>query len=545
VPRSAPDHDATGWPPGIPYIIGNEGCERFSFYGMRSILTLYLARELYVHHPMLGKTAEAAAKEHFHLFVAAVYALPMIGAVISDRLLGKYRTILWLSMVYACGNFVLALGADSPWGVWTGLGLIALGSGGIKPCVSAHVGDQFGRGNWFRLRVIYQAFYFIINFGSFFAYLLIPVIWKYAGIRVAFGIPGVLMVASVIVFWMGRNKFIHVPPRPGGKLGLLDAAASTAFFMAVGHLFFSRALPWPWLLLLSAGCIAVGALLFAWRQSIARDDGFLAITLTAIASWLRRPLTRGRRRALLAEAHRGRSGTLPGFREDDGFWAGARARFGAEAVEGPIAVLRIASVFFLVSVFWALFDQKASSWVLQAASLDLKVWGFTLLPSQIQSANPILVMLLIPYAQRILYPNAERLGLPLTPLRRMTLGILLASLATVVIALIQRAIDSHGPGTISVRWQFPAYFLLTMGEVLVSITGLEFAYSQAPRRMKSTIMGLWLLTVALGNVFVSAIALTHLPAAASFWLFAAVGAGGALLFGVRAYFYTPRDYVQE
>jgi len=518
-PRSAPDPNATGWPSGIPYIVGNEGCERFSYYGIRSILTLYLARELYVHHPLFSADPAAAAKAHFHLFVAAVYALPMVGAVISDRLLGKYRTILWLSVVYACGNLTLALGAHSVWGVWTGLGLIAIGSGGIKPCVSAHVGDQFGRGNWFRLRTIFQAFYFIINFGSFFAYLSIPLIWKYAGVRVAFGVPGVLMLASVVVFWMGRNKFVHVPPSPGGKLGLLDAASSIAFFMAIGHLFFTIGQPWPLVVGLSAACVAVGALLFAWRQSIARDDGFLAVTLTALAAWLRKP--------------------------GSGFWASARARLGGEAVEGPIAVLRIASVFFLVSAFWALFDQKASSWVLQAESLNLKVWGFTLLPAQIQSANPVLVMVLIPYTQRLLYPTAQRLGFPLTPLRRMTVGLVLASLATAVIALIQGAIDRNGPGTITVRWQFPAYLLLTMGEVMVSITGLEFAYSQAPRRMKSTIMGLWLLTVTVGNVFVSAISRTHLPAARSFWLFAAVGAAAALLFGVRAWFYTPRDYVQE
>ena len=289
--------------------------------------------------------------------------------------------------------------------------------------------------------------------------------------------------------------------------------------MAIGHLFFTIGQPWPLVVGLSAACVAVGALLFAWRQSIARDDGFLAVTLTALAAWLRKP--------------------------GSGFWAGARARLGADAVEGPIAVLRIASVFFLVSAFWALFDQKASSWVLQAESLNLKVWGFTLLPAQIQSANPVLVMVLIPYTQRLLYPTAQRLGFPLTPLRRMTVGLVLASLATAVIALIQGAIDRNGPGTITVRWQFPAYFLLTMGEVMVSITGLEFAYSQAPRRMKSTIMGLWLLTVTVGNVFVSAISLTHLPAARSFWLFAAVGAAAALLFGVRAWFYTPRDYVQE
>jgi POT family proton-dependent oligopeptide transporter len=519
-PRSAPDHEATGWPPGIPYIVGNEGCERFSFYGMRSILTLYLARELYVNHPQFAGAPAAFAKAHFHLFVAAVYALPMIGAVISDRLLGKYRTILWLSMVYACGNLTLALGAHSTWGVWTGLGLIALGSGGIKPCVTAHVGDQFGRSNWFRLRAIYQAFYFIINFGSFFAYLLIPVIWKHAGVRVAFGIPGVLMVMSAIVFWMGRNRFIHVPPKPGGKLGLLDAAASIALFLALGHLFFTRtALPWPLLLAISAGCVGLGSLLFAWRQSIARDDGFLAVTLTALASWLRKP--------------------------GAGFWAGARAHYGAETVDGPIAVLRIASVFVLCSVFWTLFDQKASSWVLQAEAMNLKVWGLTLLPSQIQSANPILVMLLIPYVNKIVFPNAQRLGFPLTPLRRMTIGLVLASLSTVIIALIQGAIERNAPGTISVRWQFPAYFLLTMGEVMLSITALEFAYSQAPRRMKSTIMGLWMLTTTLGNVLVSAISLTGLTAARSFWLYAGIGFAGALLFGLRAYFYTPRDHVQE
>jgi len=121
----------------------------------------------------------------------------------------------------------------------------------------------------------------------------------------------------------------------------------------------------------------------------------------------------------------------------------------------------------------------------------------------------------------------------------------LAAAATGVIALIQGAIDARGAGTVSIRWQLPAYVLLTMGEVMVSITGLEFAYSQAPRRMKSTIMGLWLLTVTLGNVLVSAIALTPLPAARSFWLFTAVGAAGALLFGLRARFYQPRDYVQE
>ena len=134
-PRTSPDHENSGWPPGVPYIIGNEGCERFSFYGMRSILTLYLARELYVRHPELGSAPETYAQSHYHLFVAAVYAFPLIGAVIADRLLGKYQMILYLSLVYCAGHACLAMFEGTSGGSGLGLALIAIGSGGIKPCV--------------------------------------------------------------------------------------------------------------------------------------------------------------------------------------------------------------------------------------------------------------------------------------------------------------------------------------------------------------------------------------------------------------------------
>ena len=519
-PRSSPDQDSTGWPPGIPYIIGNEGCERFSYYGMRSILTLYLAEVLYAHHPAFQSAPASYATAHYHLFVAAVYALPMVGAVIADRLLGKYRTILWLSMVYALGNGVLALGAHSTWAVWLGLGLIAVGAGGIKPCVSAHVGDQFGRASWFRLRTIFQAFYFIINFGSLFSQILIPWIWKAFGIRAAFGLPGVLMLIATAAFWMGRKVFIHVPPQPGGRLGLLDAASSTAFFLVVGHLFFSAGKPWPLLLGLSAGFLLIGYLLFAWRQRIAPDDGFLAVLLFALRARLR-----GAARPFLTPAI---------------------DRFGAETVEGPVAALRIASVFLLVSAFWALFDQHGSTWILQARMMDLGLWaGVKVLPSQVQAINPALVMLFIPFTNNVIYPAAERWGWRPTPLRRMTAGMALTALSFVAAALVQRAIDARPPGTVWFGWQLFAYVLITLGEVMVSITGLEFAYSQAPRRMKSTIMGFWQLTVSLGNVLVSLIALIKLPLATSFWLFAGLMAATSLVFGLRVRFYKARDYVQQ
>ena len=163
-PRTAPDPTLKGWPSGIKYIIGNEGCERFSFYGMKAILQVHLTM-LFVAAGSAEQLAEEDAQEMVHLFIAGVYALPMIGALIADRLLGKYNTILWLSIVYCAGHGVLAVGGENSInGMMLGLGLIAIGSGGIKPCVSAHVGDQFGKSNWHLVDKVYQAFYFIINF---------------------------------------------------------------------------------------------------------------------------------------------------------------------------------------------------------------------------------------------------------------------------------------------------------------------------------------------------------------------------------------------
>src|SRR5262249_50269495 len=152
---------------------------------------------------------------------------------------GKFRTILYLSLVYCAGHAVLSLYESFLWGMYLGLALIAVGSGGIKPCVSANVGDQFGKANWFRVRTVYQIFYFSVNFGSFFSTLLIPLVKDHAGVylvrwfpgafgnfdperlgtSIAFGIPGVLMFIATFIFWLGRREFVHIPPRPGGKIG--------------------------------------------------------------------------------------------------------------------------------------------------------------------------------------------------------------------------------------------------------------------------------------------------------------------------------------
>ena len=136
------------YPPGIPYIIANEAAERFSFYGMKAALAIFLANYLGI----LGgdNYSETKATVVVSWFNTAVYLTPLLGALIADTFFGKYRTIMTLSIVYCLGHLCLALmGIGGFVQLWllSGLGLISLGAGGIKPCVSAHVGDQFGTGN--------------------------------------------------------------------------------------------------------------------------------------------------------------------------------------------------------------------------------------------------------------------------------------------------------------------------------------------------------------------------------------------------------------
>src|SRR5690606_37972437 len=250
------------FPRQIPFIIGNEGCERFSFYGMRNILVQFLITSTLLQHILEGTERELAAKDLMHTFMIGVYFFPLLGGYLSDRFFGKYNTILWFSLIYCAGHACLAMFEDSRTGFFTGLGLIALGAGGIKPLVASFVGDQFDQTNKHLAKVVFDGFYWIINFGSLFASLLMPLFLKHFGPSVAFGIPGVLMFIATFVFWLGRKHYVMVPPatvadpdsfsrvirtallaeKPGqGRMGLwmamvgvLVAAASFALIPSLG-----------------------------------------------------------------------------------------------------------------------------------------------------------------------------------------------------------------------------------------------------------------------------------------------------------------------
>ena len=177
-----------------------------------------------------------------------------------------------------------------------------------------------------------------------------------------------------------------------------------------------------------------------------------------------------------------------------------------EAVEGVRAVLRILIVFALVTPFWSLFDQKASTWVIQGKAMviphDLWWWPSWLVKdaTQMQALNPLMVMLLIPFNNLVLYPALRRMGFNVTALRRMGWGIAISALSWIVAGMLQLQMDDGEQ--VSLAWQTLPYLLLTFGEVLVSATALEFAYSQAPMAMKGVIMAFWYLTSTFGGLWV-------------------------------------------
>jgi POT family proton-dependent oligopeptide transporter len=394
----------------------------------------------------------------FHTFVIGVYFFPLLGGWISDRFFGKYNTIFWLSLVYCAGHACLAIFENDRTGFYAGLFLITLGSGGIKPLVSSFVGDQFDQRTKHRAKAVFDAFYWSINLGSFFASLLMPYFLHVWGASVAFGIPGGLMLIATIIFRIGRPYYVITPPAPPNPDSFLRVVRTALASGLAGRA-------------LAIAGVALSAATFALMPQL----GFVACFCLGLVLIL------------------GLGGVGTALQLE-----GARRVHGDEAVDGVRAVLRVLVVFALVTPFWSLFDQKASTWVLQAKDMAKPWWLSS--PSQMQAVNPALVMVLIPFNNLVLFPLLRRRGYEPTALRRMTAGIAFAGLAWIVVGLIQLAIDAGTPLTIF--WQLLPYALLTLGEVLVSATGLEFAYSQAPPAMKGVIMSFWLLAVTVGNLWV-------------------------------------------
>ncbi|NWV89666.1 S15A1 protein, partial [Machaerirhynchus nigripectus] len=663
-----------GFPLSIFFIVINEFCERFSYYGMKAVLILYF--KYFLHWEDNFATAI------YHTFVALCYLTPILGAIIADSWLGKFKTIVYLSIVYTIGQAVLSVGSindltdhnrdGSPDNVavhialsMIGLILIALGTGGIKPCVSAFGGDQFGDDQEKQRSTFFSLFYLSINAGSLLSTIVTPnlratecgIHTKQRCYPLAFGVPAVLMAIALVVFIIGSKMYKKVKPQ-----GNIMLQVSKCVGFAIKNRFRHRSKEFP-----------------------KREH------------WLD--------------------------------WASEK--YDKQLIAQTKMVLKVLFLYIPLPMFWALFDQQGSRWTLQATAMDGD-FGIVVQPDQMQIVNPILIVIMVPVVDYLVYPLIKKCKINFTPLKKMTVGMFLASMAFVAAALVQVQIDKTypvfpeagqtqirlinlgvdpatvqfqpqlqsvvvapneatgymtfetsklqlhitsaslnkteslkllegqrytlafrrallhidskltldnitskpeegkslvrfinnypfpvnvtmgdmvfgvlnplsvsnysaipqqkwsyiirasmplstctvhsekfgfgsaytisvndcnnfklnvtyyediAPNTVHMAWQIPQYFLLTCGEVVFSVTGLEFSYSQAPSNMKSVLQAGWLLTVAVGNIIVLIVAgaSTLNKQWAEYVLFAALLLVVCIIFAIMASFYTYID----
>uniref|UniRef100_A0A8D3DBZ7 Solute carrier family 15 member 1b n=1 Tax=Scophthalmus maximus TaxID=52904 RepID=A0A8D3DBZ7_SCOMX len=644
--RQGPTAVVCGYPISIFFIVVNEFCERFSYYGMRAVLVLYFKYFL--------RWDDDFATTIYHTFVALCYLTPILGAIVADSWLGKFKTIVYLSIVYTLGQIIMAVSAihditdtnkdGTPDNMtvhvalsMVGLMLIALGTGGIKPCVAAFGGDQFEDHQEKQRSTFFSIFYLSINAGSLLSTVITPILRaQECGIHtqqkcypLAFGVPAALMVVALIVFIVGSGMYNKTAPQ-----GNIMVKVCKCIGFAVKNRFRHRSSQYP------------------------KKEHWM--------DW-------------------------------------AEDKYDKLLIAQVKMVLKVLFLYIPLPMFWALFDQQGSRWTLQATTMDGDFGVLIIQPDQMQTVNPILILILVPIVDSLIYPLISKCKLNFSPLRRMTVGMFLAAMAFVAAGLVQIQIDqtlpkfpsstesqvkfinmvnrrldvragTHqftlepftdgsrntmvivqdggrtttfirehtgqrrfhditakpeqganairffngfdsalnvtvgnqdygetvpnnmstyvdvpqgdaqfriwnsagqecvysqklgfgssytliipptftydqncsqsirpvmniGQNSFHMAWQIPQYFLITAGEVVFSVTGLEFSYSQAPSNMKSVLQAGWLLTVAVGNIIVLIVA----EAWAEYILFASLLVVVCFVFAFMAYFYTYID----
>ncbi|VVC31975.1 Hypothetical protein CINCED_3A008459 [Cinara cedri] len=362
------------YPKSVWFIICNEFCERFSYYGLRTVLVLYLTSILQYN--------DDQSTIIYHMIVFLAYFSPLFGAIISDSYWGKFKTILYLSIVYAIGNLVVtgASLADSfslnnqRYLALLGLVLISIGTGGIKPCVSSFGGDQFELpAQEVYLQKFFSIFYFSINAGSLISTSITPELRKDVQcfgrdtcFPLAFGIPAVLMVISIFIFISGKPLYKIKKPESN-------------------------------VIVTTSSCI---------YNALKKKLSLFSSNITK-SHWL-------------------------DYADD---------KFSEKEISDIRSALEVIYLFIPFPFFWALFDQQGSRWTLQATLMNGRIdfLNWTMKPDQMQVVNPLLVLLFIPIFEVLVYPLLAKIGIR-KPLQKIALGGFLAALAFVLSAIVQNMI---------------------------------------------------------------------------------------------------------
>jgi proton-dependent oligopeptide transporter, POT family len=445
-----------GHPRGLGLLAAAEMWERFSYYGMRAILVLYLTKALHW-------SGQDAARL-YGAYTGAVYLTPMIGGYLADRFIGTRRSLVLGGIIIAIGHFLLAVEGMSFF--YAGLIAVVIGTGFFKPNVSTMVGQLYAKGDT-RRDTGFTIFYSCFNFGAFLA----PLICGYLaenerfGWHFGFAAAGVGMVLGLIVYLVGRDKYL-----PG--IGLApEHAHDTETLAEIGDL----GIP-------------------AYGRNAALGAG--AGVLVAIAASAQSIMTIG----LPAWAF-----SLSGLMSlAYGIIIGAAFTVALLGTQGEERrrVWALVMVSFFVVFFWLVFEQAGSSLTLFAdRDTDLtrgaSFFGLDRIPaSWFASIQPLCIILLGPFAGWFWMYLQQRRMEPSTTMK-MVLGLFLAGCGFFLLIFAGRAVDAGDK--VSPLWLVAAYLFHSFGEIALYPVGLSYVTKVAPMQFMSLLMGTWFLAISAAN----------------------------------------------
>ena len=450
-----PTRSKISHPKGLYTLFATEMWERFSYYGMRALLVLYLTAELL--EGGFGLDREAAL-EIYAIFTGLVYLTPILGGWIADRFLGKRKTVYIGGLVMAAGQFLLAASAflsaslDPPTRMFMfnfGLGMLILGNGFFKPNISTIVGDFYDN-NDPRKDSAFNIFYMGINLGA----ILGPFIAGGLGENIQWGwgyfAAGIGLIISVL--WMKAREHTleqhGLPPGSPEDKFVLDARD--------------------------------------WRDIIVYSIGLVLATLAMVYIW----------------------GLIPDNVTDVlipvGFLGlGAALAFvifkGTKGTEEWSRMAVIVVLAFFNIVFWAGFEQAGGTMNLFAKENTNRLLGSWEIPATwFQNVNPIAILIFAPIFS-VLWLKLDKMRLnPRTPVK-FALGMFFGAVAFWLMA--QASNQAAGGNLVSPLWLVIVYVVLTLGELMLSPIGLSMITKLAPPKLVSVVMGLWMASFAAGNYF--------------------------------------------
>ncbi|KAF8402703.1 hypothetical protein HHK36_010791 [Tetracentron sinense] len=471
-----------------PYILGNECCERLAYYGMGTNLVNYLKIRL--------NQGNVTASNNVTNWSGTCYITPLIGAFLADAYLGRYWTIASFSVIYVFGMALLTMSASvhglkpscdenkicHPTGsqsavLFVALYLIALGTGGIKPCVSSFGADQFDENDESekkRKSSFFNWFYLSINIGALFASSVLVWIQMNVGWGWGFGIPAVAMALAVVSFFSGTRLYRH--QKPGGSPLTRISQVLVASFRK-----FQVKVP------------TEKSLLYEIADKESSIQGSRKLDHTKQLSFLDKAAVETQTDCIKGSADPWRLCTVT-------------------QVEELKAVIRMLPIWATGIIFATVYSQMSTMFVLQGNTMDQHMGPHFQIPSASLSLfDTVSVIFWAPVYDRIIVPLARKFTgheRGFTQLQRMGIGLVISIFSMVTAGILEvvrlNMVKRHNYYDLeylpmSIFWQVPQYFLIGCAEVFTFIGQLEFFYDQAPDAMRSMCSALSLTTVALGN----------------------------------------------